>query len=102
MKNREGQVSLCAVGDVCINREVPESAFEFAAPVLNEADIAFFQLETMYTERGNLSIGANVPLRSHPRNIAALNYAGLNIASLAGNHVMDFGPDGILDTIELI
>lgn len=95
-------VSLCAVGDVCVDRDHPESIFALAAPVLSAADIAFCQLETMYTERGSRSEGAIIALRGHPRNVSALTYAGFDIVSLAGNHVMDFGAEGIEDTIDVL
>ncbi len=102
MANEEGTVSLYAVGDVCVNRDDPQSIFALAAPVVNEADIAFCQIETNYSERGAPSITTPNPLRAHPRNAAALNYAGFDVASLAGNHCLDFGPEALLDTIDLL
>ncbi|MBI3041463.1 MAG: CapA family protein [Betaproteobacteria bacterium] len=101
MQDREDAVSLYAVGDVCVNREMPESIFSLSAPVLNEADIAFCQLETVYSERGTPSVVVGRPLRAHPRNVSAFAFAGFDIVSLAGNHVMDFGAEALADTKEL-
>jgi poly-gamma-glutamate capsule biosynthesis protein CapA/YwtB (metallophosphatase superfamily) len=93
-------VSLYAVGDVCVNRDDPNNIFALSASAIQEADIAFCQLETMYSERGAPSLLAGVPLRAHPRNISALTFAGFHVASMAGNHVLDWGDDALMDTIE--
>lgn len=42
------------------------------------------------------------PLRAHPKNVAAFTFAGFDVVSLAGNHVMDFGADALADTIALL
>ncbi|MFC2067136.1 CapA family protein [Chloroflexota bacterium] len=103
MVNQEQDtVSLYAVGDVCVNRDNPESAFALCSSVTNEADIAFCQLETMYSERGAPSLLAGKALRAHPRNVSGLTSAGFDVASLAGNHCLDWGDDALLDTIEVL
>ena len=35
------------------------------------------------------------------RCIEAIKYAGFNIATLANNHIMDFGAQGLMDTVNL-
>ncbi|MFH1087802.1 MAG: CapA family protein, partial [Chloroflexota bacterium] len=95
-------VSFLAVGDICVNREKPESIFALTASVLNEPDIAFCQLETMYSERGLPALAATSAMRAHPRNVAGLKHAGFDVVSLAGNHALDWGDDALLDTIELL
>jgi hypothetical protein len=102
VKKEQELVSLYAVGDVCVDRDDPESAFAFSSPRLNEADISFCQLETMYSERGAPSLLAIHPFRAHPRNISALTCAGFDVASMAGNHVLDWGDDALIDTIDLL
>ncbi len=67
-----GKVTLAAVGDVSPNREKPESLFELTADVIRNADIAFGQLETNYSENDEQQFIPHAPARSHPRNIAAL------------------------------
>ena len=34
-----------------------------------------------------------------PANLAALQRAGFHVATLAGNHIADAGPNGVEDTI---
>jgi poly-gamma-glutamate synthesis protein (capsule biosynthesis protein) len=102
VEKKQEMISLYAVGDVCVNRDNPESIFALSASVLNEPDIAFCPLETMYSERGAPSIVTDVPLRAHPRNVSALTFAGFDVVSMAGNHCLDWGDDALIDTIELL
>lgn len=103
MDQPENAVSIYAVGDVAVNREHPESIFAHAAPIINEADIAFCQLEAVYAERGSPQVHAVGDMSArpkHPRNIAALKYAGFDIVSFASNHCLNFGYDAFFDTID--
>ena len=40
-------------------------------------------------------------LSSSPKGIEAIKYAGFNIATLANNHILDFGGQGLMDTVNL-
>lgn len=40
-------------------------------------------------------------LSSSPKGIEAIKYAGFNIATLANNHILDFGAQGLMDTANL-
>ncbi|MBI4330354.1 MAG: CapA family protein [Chloroflexi bacterium] len=96
-------VSIYAVGDVCVNREHPESIFTHTASAIGEADISFCQLEAVYAERGSPqvhSVGRLSAKPKNPSNIAGLKFAGFDIVSLAGNHCLDFGYDAFFDTID--
>jgi hypothetical protein len=94
------EITVLAVGDVCVNREDPDSAFAAVTDTIKAADIAFCQLETNYSERGSVLPQARTPLRAHPRNAPAIKKAGFNVVSFASNHHMDFGADALLDTID--
>jgi len=91
-----------AVGDVLVDREDPDTAFDLSAPTIKEADIAFCQVETNYSERGVPQFVARDPLRSHPRNAVAIKNAGFHVVSLAGNHCGDYGHEALLDTIDVL
>lgn len=57
------------------------------------------QVEVPHSRRGTVQ-STDVPARpSDPDNLAALARAGLRVATLAGNHIADAGPDGIEDTV---
>jgi len=91
-------LTLAAVGDLMVDREKPESIFDYSVKVLREADIAFAQLETPYSDKG--SAGSSGPRGAVPhdvRNYPALPYVGLDVISLASNHTFDWGQDALLD-----
>ena len=101
--NQEDILTLCAAGDVGPSREDPDSIFALSAPVIRKADIAFCQLERIFSKRGSLQ----VQLQAHhsrvdPRNASALTYGGFNVISFASNHCLDWGVEGFLDTVELL
>ena len=67
---------------------------------LHGADIGFCQLETNLTTRGTRMPQARHAVRGSPAIAPALKDAGLNVVSVAGNHCMDWGPDGFFDTLD--
>lgn len=101
MTNSE-TITLLAVGDVCVNREDPDSIFAYVAPTIQSADISFCQLETTFSDRGTHLPTARKELRVHPRNAPSINRAGFGVVSFASNHVMDWGEDAFFDTIEVM
>lgn len=95
------RTNIVAAGDIAVNRDAPDSIFELVTPEIKAADIAFGQIEAVYSMKGCLNVsGTSSPLRAHPDNVAAIRRAGFNIASLAGNHCMDYGVEGFLDMMQ--
>ena len=93
--------NIAAVGDLAGNREDPDSIFELVKADIRKADIAFGQIEAVYSKKGCLNVsGTSSPLRGDPENVAALKRTGFTIASLASNHCMDYGVEGFFDMIE--
>ena len=90
-------ITFLGVGDVLIDREQPETIFKYVADVLRSGDITFANCEQMYSDKGYPNmIHASF---SDPRNIPALFYAGIDLVSLANNHTLDWGTEGLLDTM---
>lgn len=104
------QVSFIAVGDILLDRGVRESIvnnnsilypFEKTRHIINDNDIAFFNLECPIT-----SIDKGYPLpkrnsfRANPEFAQGLVWGGFNLASLANNHTIDWGKDGLMETIQ--
>ncbi len=96
------KLSIYGVGDVHPNREDPESIFALAAPTLKEADILFGQMEVILSERSAPQMYMFPVFRGHPKNVAALTYAGFDVMSFAGNHTLDCGEEACLDTLDLL
>ncbi len=102
-----GLVELVAVGDVLLCRTVEERMnqygveFPFAVTgeLLRSADIVLGNLECPLSTRGE-PIDKRFLFRAHPRNLVALSWAGVDIVSLANNHLLDFGGEAMNDTLE--
>lgn len=87
-------LTLLAAGDNILG---PNAEFYFArvAPTLKAADLVVGQLEVPYTTRDEQALA----LGRDPENLQALVSAGMQVVTLAGNHVSDAGAAGIEDTI---
>jgi hypothetical protein len=100
-----GTVTLMTGGDIGPVYEPTEEFAELVAPVLKQADIRLGQCERTYSERGQVPDFAYGPggqhSRLHPGMAGVWNAAGIDIVSLASNHAMDWGPDAMLDTVEM-
>lgn len=105
-RRRPPEITLDAVGDIMLGRGVGAligergAAYPFAAvrPLLAAADLRFGNLELPLTERG-VAADKDYVFRAPPGAVAALSAAGFTVLSLANNHALDYGPDGMLDTI---
>ncbi len=71
------------------------------APILSAADLAVVNLETAITERGTAE-PKTYTFRAPASAFTALRSAGVDVASMANNHGLDFGPVGFLDSMAAI
>ncbi|MBI4332199.1 MAG: CapA family protein [Chloroflexi bacterium] len=94
------EISLVAVGDIHIQRDDAPSILAKIEKFTREADFAFANLEMTLTGRGTLQGSATH--RGKPPVAVALKQAGFNAVSLANNHTMRFGTEGLADTIEIV
>jgi len=76
----------------------PSSVLAPIAPVLRRADIAMVNLETAVTDRGEPAPKEYV-FRAPTNAFAALTAGGIDVATVANNHGMDFGTTGLRDTL---
>lgn len=95
-------ITLLAVGDLGPERDDPASLFTSVRDTLRGGDIVFGQLEMNLTERGLRLPHVRHTARCHPRAARALRDAGFTVLSWAGNHCMDWGPEGFFDTIDAL
>jgi len=77
----------------------PASVLGPIAPVLRRADVAVVNLETAVTDRGTPASKAYV-FRAPTSAFDALAAGGVDVASVANNHGMDFGTIGLKDTLK--
>ena len=76
----------------------PATTFGPIAGVLRRADLAVVNLETAITERGSPA-GKDFTFRAPPSALTALKEAGVDVATMANNHGLDFGPVGLRDSL---
>ena len=100
----DGSVTLAFAGDVNFASRTarlltdPATAFGPIASVLRSADLTAVNLETAVTGRG-VPQPKNYHFRTTPLAFAALRDAGVELVTMANNHVLDYGPVGLADTL---
>ncbi|PBC80679.1 MULTISPECIES: CapA family protein [unclassified Streptomyces] len=75
-----------------------------ALRVLDEAAPAarVLNLETSITQRGDFAGGKEIHYRMSPANVPCLTAARPDVCVLANNHVLDFGHQGLADTLDAL
>jgi len=81
------------------NHEGYDALFEGVAPLLQQADYAFANLETPIAPQNNRGVRSMVFNASTPL-LPALKEAGFDMVSFANNHVYDQGRAGFIETLE--
>jgi poly-gamma-glutamate capsule biosynthesis protein CapA/YwtB (metallophosphatase superfamily) len=62
-------------------------------------DVRLLNLETTISADGEFAPGKSVHYRMHPDNIGCLTAVRPDACALANNHILDFGPGGLIDTL---
>lgn len=66
--------------------------------VLGRADLAFLNLETAITHRGTPEPKA-FTFRTGPEVLDGIAWSGVDAVSMANNHGVDYGPEGLVDSL---
>lgn len=96
-------ITLAFAGDVHFERHVAgllgrrDSLVELQ-PLLGSADVAVVNLETAITDRG-VPQPKDYHFRTTPEALQVLAAAGVDAVSMANNHAVDYGPDGLADSL---
>jgi poly-gamma-glutamate synthesis protein (capsule biosynthesis protein) len=72
--------------------------------VLDEAapDVRIVNLETAITRARGFASGKGIHYRMNPANLASLAAARPDACVIANNHILDFGREGLSDTVEAL
>jgi poly-gamma-glutamate capsule biosynthesis protein CapA/YwtB (metallophosphatase superfamily) len=105
----EATIHLAAVGDIMLDRgpgivlQQGNLAYPFAkvAELLQTTDITVGNVESALGNVGTPEI-KSYPFRAPPEAAQALALAGFDVVSLANNHGMDYGPEALLQAIDLL
>ncbi|MEN6513577.1 CapA family protein, partial [Methanoculleus sp.] len=94
--------------------------FESVAPILQSSDITFGNLEAPLTTESKKAVwdytkildkpviidgktyGSSIYCKADPVAAERLSHAGFNVLSLANNHIMDYGEEGLSETLETL
>ncbi len=94
---------LVLAGDIAIETADPAIVMGRVAPYFQESAVAFCNCEWPLTDRGAPWPGkAGRVVRSRPDLIRTYTMCGFDVVSLANNHVMNYGAEGLLQTIEML
>lgn len=98
-------VTFAFAGDIHFERPIrerlassPEIILAPMAPILERADLAVANLETAVTDGGSAAT-KQFTFRAPGNAFAALRSGGIDVVSIANNHGMDFGAEGLRDTL---
>jgi poly-gamma-glutamate synthesis protein (capsule biosynthesis protein) len=103
-----GKVVLTVVGDILLagsaattlSREGYDYPFAATAAILRGSDIAVGNLESPIASRGVEFTEKKYRFKASPKAASALRRAGFSVLTLANNHIMDFGAQGLIETLE--
>lgn len=95
-------VSMIFTGDVMFGRGVEsvinDNIFGDLRSLFLQSDIVVINMESPFTT-SNINYKKAIPLKANPNNAHILKDNNVNVVSLANNHIMDYGPQGLKDTI---
>lgn len=102
-------VHLAAVGDIMLDRALGyaisqgdlDYPFARIAPLLQAADVTVGNVESALGDVGQPQ-PKRYPFRAPPAAAQSLARAGFDVVSLANNHGMDYGPQALLQAIDLL
>jgi poly-gamma-glutamate synthesis protein (capsule biosynthesis protein) len=66
---------------------------------LRQPAVKVVNLETSITAGGEPWPGKGIHYRMHPGNVSLLTAAGIDVCTLANNHLLDWGYEGLADTL---
>jgi len=104
--------TVLACGDILLSRTPGKRAAEFGyrylfqgiRDLVSAADIAFANLETPASYLGEPYPGKpeNVTFRADPATLFGAAWAGFDVLSLANNHMNDYGPRAVEETLDYL
>ncbi|WP_327074614.1 CapA family protein [Kitasatospora purpeofusca] len=102
----DGSITVAFAGDVHfegrteerLSVQPPGTALGPISKSLAAADLSVLNLETAITDRGAPE-AKTYTFRTSPKALTALKDFGVDVVSLANNHAVDFGADGLADTL---
>ncbi|MGA7828901.1 MAG: CapA family protein [Geobacteraceae bacterium] len=95
-----GDIMLAGNASATFSREGYEYPFAATASILQASDIALGNLEAPIARTGLEFTGKKYRFKADPKAAMAIRKAGFSVLTLANNHIMDFGAQGLAETCE--
>ncbi|MFC2023860.1 CapA family protein, partial [Chloroflexota bacterium] len=103
----DGQAALVFVGDVGLGRTMEANLARYGldypwtgwGPLVPEAGLAIANLEGVLTTQGR-PLDKSYLIRAHPYWAQTLDAAGFDLVALANNHALDYGQEGLNETLD--
>lgn len=96
-------VRLAVAGDFWVNRSLPrgDATLETVLDRLRQAEIAVCVLEMPLSGRGAVAEKI-VCMRADPHRVDDLERLGIDLVTIANNHMLDYGYEALFDTLDLL
>ncbi|MBA3582813.1 MAG: CapA family protein [Gammaproteobacteria bacterium] len=107
----DAKITLAAVGDIMLGGSAEpylkergyDWAFDKTRDILQQADIAIGNLETPLTNKDIEYVPKTFRFKNAPdKTASALKNAGFDLVTLANNHSLDQGVEGLRDTFDVL
>lgn len=70
--------------------------------IMKTADVFMLNNEFTFTNRGTPTQGKQFTFRAKPENVSLLQEIGVDVVSVANNHIYDYGEVSLLDTLDTL
>ncbi|HZK23992.1 MAG TPA: CapA family protein [Oscillospiraceae bacterium] len=103
-------LTIMAMGDIMLDQLTRQKLKEYdptypflrVKELLKQGDVIFGNLETPISARGTPLAGKKYTFSAAPFSVQCLEDAGINMVSLANNHIMDYGEEALSDTLNIL
>jgi len=105
------KVEIILTGDVMLGRSVmaislktkndPNYPFEKVGETLKSADLTFINLESPIVEDCPFT-NSGFTFCADPKMVSGLKFAGIDVATLANNHTLNYGEEGLKKTSKIL
>ncbi len=104
---RRSSVTVALAGDVLLGGRIAEVIdahgrdypWEGVRSLLLSASLTIVNLECPVSGRGEPETDKQWTFRARPEDVKGLRDAGVDVVNLANNHILDYGPEALADTL---
>ncbi|HHU50516.1 MAG TPA: CapA family protein [Firmicutes bacterium] len=102
-------LNITLVGDLFLGNWIeeyiqkdPSYPFLHITSILGQSDLLIGNLEAPLSLKGEVYVEKTYTLHCHPQAVQVLTAGGFDAVTLANNHIMDFGPSALMETIAVL